>query len=201
MHRLILFMKARHSIGWLLALLVFLVRAEAEVALPKIPSSSRVLAVEEVKNFWINKLLSTPLPFTSRLYPSEQIAWQRVCDNINQTIRSVRQREYDDKAQIMQLKHNAAAWRLRSNEEKAKLAEEELRKVELHQAQMAALAAQSYAAREMAEAANASRSSCSTSYSSEPSNTIIYVQNNCPQPSSASTSSGTSQPYRHKVSP
>jgi hypothetical protein len=169
--------------------------------LPRIPPSSRVLRVEEVKNFWINKLARTPVPRKPNgLYPKQQAAWQSVFNRINQTIRSVQHGDYDDEALLTMLRHNAAAWRLLGNAEKAKMAEQELREIELHGAQLATLAAQRDAARQVGEAASEYRSTSSNSCPTT-TNTTIYVPSNCPQPSSGSTTSEPCEPYRIDAKP
>ena len=132
------------------------VRAEQ---LPAIPGSSRILDLEQVKNFWVNTLSRKPIPSKpTGLHPEQQAAWQRALDDRHATIRSVMSGWREEEARLAMLSHNATAWRMQGNEMAAQNAEAELRRWQQHHSimdtlQMVRRAAQSEIdARERCEA-------------------------------------------------
>lgn len=122
--------------------------------LPSIPRSDRVITVQEVRNFWINRLLRLPIPTKpSGLYPQEQAAWRSRLNARKATLTAIESGHYGTEAKIAQLTHNAHAWRLRGNEKEAKNAEAELRRIELHLAKLATLQLQREAAQAQIDSA------------------------------------------------
>lgn len=122
--------------------------------LPAIPPSDRVITVQEVRNFWINQLLRLPIPTKpSGLYPQEQAAWRSRLNARKATLTAIESGHYGTEAKIVQLTHNAHAWRLKGNETEAKKAETELRNIELHLAKLATLSLQREAAQAQIDSA------------------------------------------------
>ena len=117
-------------------LLVFLYLAATALhaePLPAIPASTRILTVEQVKNFWVNTLSRKPIPSKpSGLHPELQAAWQDALDDRRATIQSVTSGWREDEARLAMHSHNATAWRMQGNEKAALAAEAELRRWQRH---------------------------------------------------------------------
>ena len=123
-------------------------------SLPTIPASDRILTVEQVRNFWINSLLRKPIPpKPSGLYPRQQATWRYQLATRQAAITAIESNQYATEARMAQLSHNSAAWRRRGNEVEANKCDAELRKIELHLAELETLSMQRAAAQAQIDAA------------------------------------------------
>ena len=148
--RLRSFPRALTCFGLFLALVTF-GRAQS---FPSIPASDRVLTTQEVKNFWINKTLRTPVPpKPTGLHPHAQARWSARLRERHSFVEAIRSGQFDTKARLTKLEHNIQAWQTRDNEEKARESERDLRELREHLSRLETLRLQRKAARAQIDAA------------------------------------------------
>lgn len=124
-----------------LLLIHLLAAALRSEPLPAIPASTRILAIDQVENFWVNTLLRKTVPSKpSGLHPERQAAWQRALDDRRATILSVTHGYRENEARLAMLAHNSGAWRRLGNEQAAVAADAELRRWAKHLSVMDTLA-------------------------------------------------------------
>jgi hypothetical protein len=105
--------------------------AACALELPEIPDSARVLSVEEVKNYWVNKLPEPREPtLLKRDYQSLIVDYHRQVGERHRLIQAIRAGEYDDFAKIVMLWHNIQAYLLRGEDAKAEALSAELEELE-----------------------------------------------------------------------
>lgn len=90
-------------------------------------------------------------PKPSGLYPKEQAAWKRRLDARESKFKAIEAGQYGTEARIAQLSHNAAAWRIKGNEEKAIKCDAELQIIEVYLAKLETLKLQRDAAQSQIE--------------------------------------------------
>ena len=89
------------------------------VELPEIPKSERVLSLQEVKNFWVNKLPSPKEP--SRLdrdYHKLIVSHHQQVGERHRLIQAIKAGKYDQLAKIVMLEHNITAYMLKKDNAK-----------------------------------------------------------------------------------
>ena len=114
--------------------------------LPEIPDSLRILSVQEVKNYWVNRMPEAREPSSlARDYKRLIVEYHRQIGERHRLIQAIRAGRYDEYARIVMLRHNLQAYLLRGDDAQVAAVGAELDELE------------ALARREEAEAANADR--------------------------------------------
>jgi hypothetical protein len=121
---------------------------------PVIPPSDRVLTVQEVKSYWLNRLRAQPLPpETTRLHPEKAAARRAEIRRRRALMEDIRAGHHDLAARLVCLSHNLEAWSRRGEDAKSDACEQRLIRLREHVATLAALEARREAAVKVGEAA------------------------------------------------
>ncbi|MGJ8722946.1 MAG: hypothetical protein ACSHYB_00200 [Roseibacillus sp.] len=116
--------------------------------LPKIPTSTRILTLEEVRNYWVNQLSRKSLPKKpSGLHPEKQARWRTLVTQRRQFIASIRAGHFQTEANLALLRHNFAAYTALKQDDEAEKTATKLRNLENHLAKMKTLRLQQEAAK------------------------------------------------------
>jgi hypothetical protein len=122
--------------------------------MPDLPSSERILTLENVRSYWINTLQARPIPTKPLgLHPERQSEWQRKLNQRNALIESLRRGDYDTDANLAALRHNAAVWRQQGKLAEAEAADARIREINEHLSRMATLEMQRRAAQSQIDSA------------------------------------------------
>lgn len=122
---------------------------------PVLPPSDRVLSVEQVKTYWVNRLRSQPLPpKATRLYPEKEAARRAEIQRRRALMEAIRQGHHDLAARLVCLSHNVEAWSRLGNETRSAEVEQRLIRLREHVARLATLEAQREAAVKVGAAAD-----------------------------------------------
>jgi hypothetical protein len=135
-------MRARPLLLLLLltALTAFPARA---VTLPEVPDSLRILTRQEVKNYWVNQLPEPVEPSSlARGYQDLMVTYRHEVGERQQLILAIRVGKYEQRAEIVRLRHNILAYHRKGDDDKVFEFGEELAKLEAAEAQQAAQSAQ-----------------------------------------------------------
>lgn len=122
---------------------------------PLVPPSDRVLTVQEVKSFWVNRLRSQPLPpKVTLLHPEKDAARRAEIHRRQALMEEIRIGQHDLAARLVCLSHNVEAWSRLGDEPKSEASEQRLIRLREHVAKLATLEAQRAAAVKVGEAAD-----------------------------------------------
>ena len=122
---------------------------------PVVPRSDRVLTVQEVKTFWLNRLRSQALPpEATLLHPEKDAARRNEIHRRRALMEQIRAGQHDLAARLVCLSHNVEAWSRLGDEEKSDAVEQRLIRLREHVAKLATLEAQRDAAVKVGEAAD-----------------------------------------------
>lgn len=122
---------------------------------PVVPPSDRVLTVQEVKTFWLNRLRFQALPpKATLLHPEKDAARRAEIHRRRALMEEIRVGQHDLAARLVCLSHNVEAWTRLGEETKSDACEQRLIRLREHVAKLATLEAQREAAVKVGEAAD-----------------------------------------------
>lgn len=122
---------------------------------PLVPPSDRVLTVEQVKTFWVNRLRSEALPpKATLLHPETNAARRSEIERRRCLMEEIYAGQHDLAARLVCLSHNVEAWSRLGDETKSDATEQRLIRLREHVARLATLEAQREAAVKVGEAAD-----------------------------------------------
>jgi hypothetical protein len=122
---------------------------------PLVPPSDRVLTVEQVKTFWVNRLRSQALPQKATLlHPEKNSTRSTEIQRRLGLMEEIRAGHHDLAARLVCLSHNVEAWSRLGDETKSDASEQRLIRLREHVAKLVTLEAQREAAVKVGEAAD-----------------------------------------------
>jgi hypothetical protein len=122
---------------------------------PLVPPSDRVLTVEQVKSYWVNRLRSQALPpKATLLHPEKNTARRTEIQRRRLLMEDIRAGQHDLAARLVCLNHNVEAWSRLGEEAKSDACEQRLIRLREHVAKLATLEARREAAVKVGEAAD-----------------------------------------------
>ena len=128
----------------------------AAVVMPAIPDSGRILTLENVKNFWANSLLLSPLPpEPGGLHPAGKLEWNALVERRRTLFYEIKAGSRNIEARLAQLTHNAHTHRQLGRTAEALVVQLEYQSLAEHVARLEVLEAERQTALAQAEAARA----------------------------------------------